>query len=195
MTHWFSYRNWAPSGGAETWTLTSGRWQRGFFHFIFSVGGWLQSVYCTVKYPFEDVVSGRSHDSHVTGLFSPVSLLVYCYLLELLTRLVVCFHCWTDLITASFLDLDTEASLDLHLPPVFIHLQTALTHRAAERGDSLDPRRKTETFKEFKTSQPSAQEQGWCMAGLAESLCTVLGGWKHSNFPFIFIFLLPASGY
>lgn len=108
----------------------------------------------------------------MTGLFPPVSFLVYCYLLELLVRLFVCFHCWTDLITASLLDLDTEASLDLHLPPVFIHLQTASTHTAAERGDSLDSRRKSETFKEFKTSQPSAEEQGRCMAGLAESLCT-----------------------
>lgn len=156
MTHWFSYRSWAPSGGAGTWTLTSGCWRKGGFLILFSVGGWLESVYYTVKYPFEDVVS-------------PVSLLVYCCLLGLLVHLFVCFHCWTDLITASFLDLATEASLDLHLPPVFIHLQTALTHTAAERGDSLDPRRKTETFKEFKTSQPSAQEQGWCMAGLAES--------------------------
>lgn len=166
MTHWFSYRSWAPSGGAGTWTLTSGRRRKGgFFKILFSVGGWLESVYYTVKCPFEDVVSGRSHD----WFFPPVSLLVYCCFLGLLVHLFVCFHCWTDLITASFLDLDTEASLDLHLPPVFIHLQTALTHTAAERGDSLDPRRKTETFKEFKTSQPSAQEQGWCMAGLAES--------------------------
>lgn len=59
MTHWFSNRNRAPSGGAETWALTSGRWQRGLFLFLFSVGGWLQSVYCTVKHsqhPFKSVL-------------------------------------------------------------------------------------------------------------------------------------------